>query len=107
MNRIALLLLALAASATLVVAEENQFPGQKADGFLLPNGAKLTPAGDQVPLKDLPLNVVPLSDGKHALVATSGYNAHELSLVDLDSSEVVQSEAVKQSWFGLALSANE
>ena len=31
----------------------------------------------------MPLNIIPLADGRSALVATSGYNKHELSLVDL------------------------
>ena len=77
--------------------------GPSADGFLLPNGWKLTPAGDQVALTDLPLNIIPLKDGRHALVGTAGYNAHELSLVDLQSKRVVAKETVRQSWFGLAV----
>ena len=52
-------------------------------GFLLPNGWTISPAGDQVGLTDLPLNILPLADGRHALVGTAGYNAHQLSLVDL------------------------
>ena len=91
----------------LAAAEKTQFPGQKPDGFLLPNGWMISPAGDQVPLKDLPLNIVPLSDGRHALVATSGFNAHELTLIDLQSKDIKQTETVRQSWFGLALSPNE
>ena len=71
-------------------------------GFLLPNGWTLSPAGDQVNLTDLPLNVVPLADGRHVLVATDGYNSHDLSLVDLTEKKVVASETVRQSWFGLA-----
>ena len=47
-------------------------------GFLLPNGWTLTPAGKHVVLTDLPLNIVPLADNRRALVATSGYNKHEL-----------------------------
>jgi YVTN family beta-propeller protein len=78
-------------------------PGPTGDGFLLPNGWKLTPAGDQVPLTDLPLNILPLADGRHALVGTAGYNAHELSVVDLEAKRVVSKETVNQSWFGLAL----
>jgi hypothetical protein len=54
-------------------AQDDPFPGQKKDGFLLPNGWMITPAGEQVLLKDLPLNIVPLADGRHALVATSGF----------------------------------
>src|SRR5262245_46095393 len=58
-------------------------PGPNAAGFLLPNGWRLTPAGEQVPLTDLPLNILTTADGKYALVATSGYNAHELSVIEL------------------------
>ena len=38
--------------------------------------------GEQVILKDLRLNILALTDSRRALVATSGYNAHELALVD-------------------------
>ena len=38
-------------------------------------------------LTDLPLNIIPLADNRHALVATSGYNKHELSLIDLTIAE--------------------
>src|SRR5437867_186251 len=91
-----LTLVSLAARAD----EAPRFPGRTAQGFLLPNGWTVTPAGDQVIVTDLPLNIVPLADNRHALVATSGYNAHELSLIDLDAKEKKQSETVRQSWFG-------
>jgi YVTN family beta-propeller protein len=96
------------ASATLEAKDKPaQFPGQKEAGFLLPNGWTITPAGEQVVLKDLPLNILTLSDSRHALVATSGYNAHELTLVDLHSKQSRQTETVRQSWFGLAASPSE
>ena len=107
MSRVRSFVLVMMACAPLAAAETDQFPGQKQDGFLLPNGWMITPAGEQVPLKDLPLNILPLSDGRHALVATSGYNAHELVLVDLISKDIKQTETVRQSWFGLALSPRE
>src|SRR5262245_56486080 len=62
-----------------------QFPGPSAEGFLLPNGWRLTPAGEHVLLTDLPLNILTSPDGKYAFVATSGYNAHELSVIELAS----------------------
>ena len=80
-----------------------RYPGRTATGYLLPNGWTLTPAGDQVELPDLPLNIIPLADGRHALAATSGYNDHDLSLIDLDSRSVVSKANVHQSWFGLAV----
>jgi YVTN family beta-propeller protein len=81
--------------------------GPTETGFLLPNGWHLTPAGRQVTLTDLPLNILPLKDGKYALAASSGYNRHELALVDLLDARVVTKETVRQSWFGLALDSYE
>jgi YVTN family beta-propeller protein len=83
------------------------FPGPTKDGFLLPNGWHLTPAGKHVEITDLPLNIVPLSDNKHALVTTNGFNRHEVSLVDLGTGKVVASEWARQSWFGFALNKAE
>jgi YVTN family beta-propeller protein len=82
-------------------------PGPTERGFVLPNGWTITPVGRQVTLTDLPLNILPLADNKYALVATSGYNKHELSLIELNSGRVVDKQEVKQSWFGLALTPDE
>jgi YVTN family beta-propeller protein len=90
-----------------VIAQEKEKPtgpGPTKNGFVLPNGWILTPAGKHIELTDLPLNILPLADGKHALVATSGFNKHELSLIELAGPTVVAKQAVKQSWFGLAKS---
>src|SRR5262245_46882114 len=78
------------------------FPGPTDTGFVLPNGWKLTPAGQQVILTDLPLNIRATPDGKYALVATSGYNAHELTAIDLATLDKASVESARQSWFGLA-----
>src|SRR5262245_61171888 len=66
-------------AAPLLSQERTQTPppayaGPTAAGFLLPNGWRLTPVGEQVPLTDLPLNIRTTADGKYAIVATSGYN---------------------------------
>jgi YVTN family beta-propeller protein len=71
--------------------------------YRLPNGWTVSPAGRQVPLRDLPLNIVPLKDNRHALVATNGFNTHQLSLIDLANGRVANHETVFQSWFGLVL----
>jgi len=83
------------------------FPGPTATGFLLPNGWHLTPVGKHVEITDLPLNIHPLKDGKHALVTTNGFNRHEVSLVDLADGKVVAAEWARQSWFGFAVSKDE
>ena len=87
--------------------EKPRFAGPTADGFLLPNGWTISPAGEQVALTDLPLNIIPLADNKHALVACSGYNPHALSLVDLQTKQVVSKYSPGNSWFGLAVSPEE
>jgi YVTN family beta-propeller protein len=89
----------------LLAQDKPQYAGPTEKGFLLPNGWTVSPAGEQVLLTDLPLNIIPLDDSQHALVATSGYNAHELSLVRLADRVVVAKQAVRQSWYGLALAA--
>src|SRR5262249_4477568 len=82
-------------------------PGPTKEGFLLPNGWHLTPAGRHIPTTDLPLNVVSLKDGRHALVGTCGFNPHHLSLLDLVEGKVVARSTVIQSWFGLAVTVDE
>src|SRR4051794_24026942 len=82
-------LMTLASPKPLGAQEPPRYAGPTAQGFLLPNGWTITPAGTHIPLTDLPLNILPLAGGRHALVATSGYNAHELSVVDLAGRKVV------------------
>jgi YVTN family beta-propeller protein len=96
----------LLAGVTLA-QDKPRFAGPTDTGFLLPNGWHLTPAGTHVITTDLPLNIIPLKDGKRAVVATSGYNKHVLSVVDLEAAKVVSDAPVSQSWYGLALSADE
>ena len=102
--------LAATLAATLALALRAQdppraVPGPTERGFLLPNGWTISPAGEQVATTDMVLDVRPTPDGKYALVASSGYNAHDLIVVDLAGKKVVDRETVRQSWFGLALDA--
>jgi YVTN family beta-propeller protein len=101
------LLLALGGPQPPAEAQKPATAGRTDRGFLLPNGWVLTPAGRHIALSDLPLNIVPLSDNRRVLVATSGYNKHELSLIDLADNQVVARESIPESWFGLALSRDE
>src|SRR5947208_1843103 len=100
-------LVALAMTATLVpplpAQDRPRFAGPTDRGYLLPNGWTVSPAGEQVVTTDMVLDIRATPDGKHALVASSGYNAHDLIVVDLASKQVVDKETVRQSWFGLAM----
>src|SRR3990172_952750 len=91
-----------------VSAEDGpRFAGPTEKGFLLPNGWTISPAGKQIPLTDLPLNIIPLSDSRRVLVATSGYNKHELSLVDIVRDKAADQQSVVQGWFGLVVTPEE
>ncbi|MGO9600215.1 MAG: bifunctional YncE family protein/alkaline phosphatase family protein [Isosphaeraceae bacterium] len=97
--------LVLACLTSLVAANAQEAPryaGATKTGFLLPNGWVVSPAGQHVIIPDLPLNVLALPDNHHALVATSGFNAHELLLIDLPKQEIKERRTVRESWFGLA-----
>jgi len=107
--RFLLTLLTLGLLALVNVAAQDKptrnapgFPGPTDAGAVLPNGWRVTPAGHQTLLSDLPLNIWTSPDGKYALVATNGYNAHELTVIDLAAKKKVAAESAPQSWFGLA-----
>jgi YVTN family beta-propeller protein len=107
-RRVVVSLIVFLSLFTALRAEEKPSrPGVTEKGYLLPNGWTISPAGRQVTLTDLPLNIVPLADGKHVLTATSGYNKHELVLIELESGRVVDKQTVFQSWFGLAKSVDD
>jgi YVTN family beta-propeller protein len=103
------LLLGLAVATVACGQDKPTVAGPTDTGFLLPNGWHLTPVGKHLVTTDLPLNIVPLRDGKHALVATSGYNQHNLYLVDISGAEpkAVATGTSRQSWYGLALDRAE
>jgi YVTN family beta-propeller protein len=82
-----------------------RYPGPTENGYLLPNGWTVSPAGEQVLLTDLPLNIIPLADNRHAVVGTGGFNPHRLSLIDLQTKKVVTEITAPQSWFGMATNA--
>jgi YVTN family beta-propeller protein len=102
-QRLLPLVLSVLFCSPALAGDKPRTAGPTENGFVLPNGWIITPAGKQVILTDLPLNIVALSNGKHALVGTSGYNQHVLSLIDLTSEQVVSSSAARNSWFGMVL----
>jgi hypothetical protein len=95
----AILLLGCAACLAQEATPErtSRFAGPTDTGFLLPNGWHLTPAGKQVDTSDLLLNIHPMKDSRRALIATSGFNEHQLGLVDLDTGEFLSKQVVHQN----------
>ncbi len=81
-----------------------RLPGKTAVGTLLPNGWTLTPEGKQIPVSDLPMNMVMTNDGRYLLVTTNGNGDQVVEIIDLDAGQSVQTIKVAKSWLGIALS---
>ena len=98
------LFLVLSTMSLLLTASENfaQLPGQTNGRVLLPNGWWLSPAGESIPLDDLPMNAAPSPDQKFLAVTHGGVSKPVLLLVDLRLHKVVQSVHLKDSWNGIA-----
>src|SRR5438093_5345201 len=100
-----LLLCSLAALQT--VAPAPQWPGAKADGFLLFNGWRLAPAGIQVPLPDtLPMSLVMHPDGKNLFILNAGYTRPSVLILDPQQPRREAGTmriALDHAWLGLAV----
>ncbi len=77
-------------------------PGAVGDGTtLLANGWHLAPAGRQVPVGDLPLNVVSSPDGKYLIVTNNGLAEPSLSVIDTGTWTVKSTTMLGNAWQGL------
>ncbi len=85
-------------------AAARQLPGNTAQGVLLPNGWTLTPEGKQIPVSDLPMNMILSNDGRYLLVTTNGNGDQTVDVIDLIAGQSVQTIKVAKSWLGIALS---
>ncbi len=84
--------------------QEVLWPGFQADSsILLPNHYRLTPVGQQIPVGDLPLNMVISPGGRYLAVTNNGYSEQFVSIIDLQQQQV-QTLPVTASFFGIAFS---
>src|ERR1700760_193207 len=74
---------------------------------LLPNGWSLTPAGKNLELGDLPLNIAVSSSRRWLAVTNNGQSTQTLQLIDAEKEKVLDSVIIPKSWLGLAFSADE
>ena len=79
-------------------------PEIESHAVLLPNGWRLTPAGKQLPLGDLPLNIAVSPSGKLAAVTNNGESDQTIQLIDLEKDVVLDSIIIAKSWLGLTFS---
>ena len=107
LKRALLALLAVPAIAALGFVAARLTPGPQQDGTtLLPSGWRVHPAGRQVGVGTLPLNLVTLSDGS-VLVTNNGYGENGLMRIDPLTGNVVWRLPLKAAWLGLARSGHD
>src|SRR2546425_290266 len=98
--------LALPIAAGLGLLATRLVPGPRPDGtVVLPSGWRIHPAGRQVTVGTLPLNLVVLSDGQLAVPA-NGYGANGVRGVDPAAGRVVWTLPQHAAWVGLARSGS-
>src|SRR5213592_3995606 len=102
LKRALLALLVVPALAGLAFVATRLTPGPQRDGAtLLPSGWRIHPAGRQVTVGTLPLNLLTLSDGS-VLVTNNGYGENGLMRIDPVSARVVWRTRLPAAWLGLA-----
>src|SRR5437879_4537623 len=102
LKRALLALLAVPVIAGLGFVAARLTPGPQTDGTtLLPSGWRIRPAGRQVGVGTLPLNLVTLSDGS-VLVTNNGYGENGVMRIDPLAGSVVWRLPLKAAWLGLA-----
>lgn len=89
----------------LIMASTCHFK-MNAQTIQLPNGWSLSPAGKQLPLGDLPLNLVISPNKKWLAVTNNGQSVQSLQLVDAVSERISDSVVIPKSWYGLHFSGD-
>ncbi|HEX4645555.1 MAG TPA: bifunctional YncE family protein/alkaline phosphatase family protein [Verrucomicrobiae bacterium] len=100
-----LLLAPLSAPALQSPPAKIVLPGQRDDGsVLLPNQWSLRPAGRQVDLGDLPVNIAVHPDGRYAAVLECGHGPHGIAIVDIQAAKVVSRTKINEGFYGIEFS---
>ncbi len=83
-------------------------PGRQPNGAtLLPNGWRIAPAGRNVLIGDLPLNMVMSPDGRFVIVTNNGWTKPTLNVFDTKTEATVgRTMPLDNAWLGLAWSTD-
>ncbi len=107
-SNIILLVIFLFTELTFCQTDNNiVIPGSKGPYTLLSNGWKVTPAGDNTPIGELPMNLICTKDEKYAITSNSGMGENSFSVVDLNLKREVQRVIIDKTWRGLCFNKDE
>jgi YVTN family beta-propeller protein len=86
-----------------------QLPGkiEQINQVLLPNGWKLSPAGRQLAIGDLPLNLQLSATGRLMAVTNNGQSTQSVQLIDPHTEKLLDTKVLGKSWYGLVFSHDE
>ncbi|HPF50613.1 MAG TPA: alkaline phosphatase family protein [Draconibacterium sp.] len=73
----------------------------------LPNGWKLSPVGELLPLGDLPLNIAVSSSGNMLAVTNNGQSTQSIQLFDSREYKLLDLVVIGKSWLGLTFPKDE
>jgi DNA-binding beta-propeller fold protein YncE len=79
---------------------------QKQQVINLPNGWALTPAGKQVTVGDLPLNMAVSPNKKLIAITNNGQSDQSVQLLDVKTGKITDSVKMMKSWYGIVFSAD-
>ncbi len=79
----------------------------KSHVITLPNGWSISPAGKNIPLGDLPMNIVLSPGGKFIAVLNSGQSRQSIILLDSKNETILDEIEIDKSWYGLTFDSSE
>jgi len=83
-----------------------QIKQNKSDKVTLPNGWSLSPAGNQVILGDLPLNIAVTPELKYAAITNNGQSKQSVQLISINLQKLIYTYEIEKSWLGLVFGNN-
>ncbi len=86
----------------LSLLSAQQSPHSLPNGYALPNGWTITPAGKSIPAHDMVLNLSMAPDGRSIIALQGGYNDEGLMVIDTATEALVQHLPLPTVWLGLA-----
>ncbi|WP_298411934.1 bifunctional YncE family protein/alkaline phosphatase family protein [Hydrotalea sp.] len=101
--RYSILLIVVFLYSARLFAQGGTVPGKKTT---LPNGWSLTPAGSQLALGDLPLNMAVSNSKQYLAVTNNGQSTQSIELFDIAHQVKLDSVTIPKSWYGLAFGNN-
>ena len=88
-------------SLFLVPLSAQQQPHSTGNGYALPNGWTITPAGMSIPAHDMVLSLSLAPDGRAVIASQGGYNEEGLLIIDTALDTATQ-RVLPTAWYGLA-----